>query len=349
MLYNPSMIKSYVMLDTNIWIYCCLASQEKFDHSALVKIKDALDKNSFKLLVPATIEAELSARIKEHLASLKANLNATAKGITQLEPYPFYKKAVLKKIDGLYDAAEENFAKAEKEIKVILSHESTIRLEITGDILAKAYVRTISRKRPHRVSKSKKTEEELNTHKITDIQSDSVIMEEVRSYLNGVENYKLLISSMDTDYLDETGALHSDIRQDFSDVSIYKNIRSLLAAFDIKLSQPKNRDTEEALVRLSSASASTFADSLLAAQKITSGFTDGLKLSAGITQSLTSNLDSLSSAALGISGSIAAMHNLTSITQRIEPLQTDLLKREVRIPEGLSDSGDSFTSTDITV
>jgi hypothetical protein len=245
-------MKDYIFLDTNIWVYCCLASQENFDHSALVKIKKALDNDKFLLLVPQTVEAELNARLDEHLKTLRTKLHEAAGKLLFLDAYPTYRKKIQEELEHLIKEANDNFAKSKKEIDGIFSHKNTVKLKLSGDILVAAHLRCLSRKRPFRITKSKYSEEELAASRITDIQNDAVIVEELKSYLSDTKDYKLYIANWDGDYIDsQTGKLHEDIVGDFLNAELFTDLQQLLKLFKVQVPQ-KEKAAEDALKTLSS-------------------------------------------------------------------------------------------------
>lgn len=243
-------IKNYIFLDTNMWIYCCLDSQENFSHSALVKIYNGLEREGFTLVVPETVEAELFARLDEHLKKLRTTLTEF-KRATRI-PYPTYQKRLENTIDQYVYDANDNFEKSKQEILKIFGHRNTVRLKLDSNIFTAAFLRCLRRKRPYRVEKIKRNlggDEQL---RITETQNDAVIVEELIAYFSKLKDYKLYLGSYDGDYADnQTLSLHQDINENLKNAELYKDLSELLKVVKVNL-RKKTKEEDKILKEASS-------------------------------------------------------------------------------------------------
>lgn len=216
--------QKYIFVDTQIWIYCCLSSQKGEDKKILQTLKRKLDNNEIILILPETVAIEFQRRAKAEIEYFIQVLEKQEKEFS-LSLYPTYEGRIKKHINNIKDEVQNDFKDAKVEVDGIFQHKNTVKTQITATILVEAHKRSLKGLKPYSHSHQGKT------ILASGVQSDCLILEEIRNYLKDKTDYILYFCSNNTkDFADVTdnSKIHTDIKQDFLKVEFYSKLFKLI-------------------------------------------------------------------------------------------------------------------------
>src|SRR4051794_24181372 len=117
----------YLLIDTNIFIQCCLLELEEGDDlDVLKKLHDVLSLGKVKLLLPEIIELEFYASLNEKVEKLKKQIGKHKRSINEdSELDNIVKSDMLAKLSDCLKEREKNTDKVQSEISSIFSDKNT--------------------------------------------------------------------------------------------------------------------------------------------------------------------------------------------------------------------------------
>lgn len=222
----------YVFIDTNVFINCCLTSQNKEDVDVLTILENRISNNSIILLLPELIQAEFYRIIDDRHSRLNQNLDAAEKKMLDIFPdHPrvqgvvntfFQDKKLKKQLAGIKKEISENFDKAKAVVKRIFESKKVFKIPVTNDILLSAYKRGVFGRKPYK--------QIVVDLKGASIQSDCIHFESVKEYIKNKDDIELIICSADkNDYCERDGRVAEDIQSEMKyAVRIYHELHKLL-------------------------------------------------------------------------------------------------------------------------
>jgi len=235
----------YLCVDTSIFVQCSLLQIEGDDINVLKDLWDILERNKVVLLLPEVIELELDKVLRDETASLKQAIGER-KGLIGQKEEGLDKRIIedLKsKMDEVVKERESNSGTVKKEIKRIFSHKSTIKIKLTNDILLESIKSMIAGKKPMKKS-------------IKGIDSDTLIIQSLKTFLSSKDSYELYFCSQNhIDFGDSSPkdvvnssiiAIHPDIGSNFESILYYTNLLTLLnEKFDKKYGPDEIKKAEK--------------------------------------------------------------------------------------------------------
>ncbi len=213
-------MQKYILVDTNIYLFCSLFSEEKEDDELLKSVLAILDSGEAKIILPEIIELEYKRKVRLELRRIKDSLDAAKTVIGEKVSSSQIKKEIKLSIDKASTDRESKIEETEKTVEKIFRHKNTIFLKLDTATFLDAYKRGIMGLKPY------KHEGDFM------VQPDCIVVEATKSFLAGQSDYELLICGADiTDYAtaDKGGVkLHPDIDREFNKVRYYTKLHKLL-------------------------------------------------------------------------------------------------------------------------
>jgi hypothetical protein len=214
--------EKFAVIDTQIWIYCCLGSQKGEDAKVLKTLKENLDTGKLKLILPETIEIEFNRKVEQELKRFRDTCEAARKEFS-LAGFPSHQETIKKRINQIKREVVENFSDIKSTIKDVFNNENTIKTKITPEIMVAAQKRGMKGLKPYSYKNEGKT------IVASGIQSDCLIVEEFADYFKGKSNYELFICSNNSkDFADKNSKLSKDISTHFETAVLYPKLSKFL-------------------------------------------------------------------------------------------------------------------------
>jgi len=141
----------YVFIDTNIFIYCTLLMKRGHNPTALNRLREIIEQNEARLLLPEMVELEYEGQIEHVHQDVRKEINSLAKTIQSVSVPDFLKddKKKLEKItEDMQKTREENKSHAQKEILKIFNHQNVVRIPLNNEILINGIRRVSLGKKP---------------------------------------------------------------------------------------------------------------------------------------------------------------------------------------------------------
>ncbi len=228
----------YLLIDTNVYIQCCLLElEEGDDFNVLKKLHSLLENNQLILLLPEVIELEFNKILEEKTNKLVNKIGEYKKSINKDNDLDSgVIKDLLQKLKECVDERLKNKNNVKQEIKEIFSHKNTLRLPLNSDIITEAYKLFLSGNKPY------------NKDEFGEIQPDCLILETAKDYfLNFLtqNQYEFYFCSLNKgDFTDKSITDNDEliiakaISVNFKHIMYYNNLLKLLNDnFNTKYSQ----------------------------------------------------------------------------------------------------------------
>jgi hypothetical protein len=248
-------MKKYVLIDTNIWIYTCLASDVGQDNKVLVELKKVILNEGIELIVPEVVKLEFERKSK---IEFERFIEQYKKYYSVDLPYKRHKEEITLNIKALQKAISQHFKVSKIEIEKIFKKRTTLQTSISPEVVCSCIRSSISGYKPN------KTNTVDGTYNF--LQPDNILIEEVAEQLKYETNYCLyIISNNFKDFADTTKGneiIHSDIESRFKKVILYNDIFTFLhKEFGTELSREKSFYDDLAKRELEDLSYEEFTDS----------------------------------------------------------------------------------------
>lgn len=223
------MPKKYLLIDTNIFVQCCLLEIEGDDLKVLRELKKLLEANKLFLLLPEVIELEFRRKIEETFSAVSNFIEQHKKKINDDGSVKEkIKKDLCLKLDEYRAEKEKVKEKAKNEIEKLFANKNVIKngLELTPEILVAAYRQYIVGEKPF---SKRDTNGALPT-----LQTDCMIIECVRSFLKTKKDYELYLCTYNKNDFSENSKnlkgleIAKDIAKHFKHIQYYSNLYVLL-------------------------------------------------------------------------------------------------------------------------
>ncbi len=217
--------ENYILIDTNIFIQCCLLELEQGeDLNVLQKLNALLVDDKFKILLPEVVELEFYNQLDRKTKKLKNHIGEYRKSINLDESLDEKVKTdMCESLKGCFDKRKENTEKVKKEIINIFSSNNTIKLRITPDSLVGVVRGSLSGEKPH------------NSGIGLNIQPDVLIVELAKNFLNSKKDYNFYFCSKNINDFAKDSKIDSSkieisdsIKKYFSHLEYYTNLLQLL-------------------------------------------------------------------------------------------------------------------------
>ncbi len=237
--------KKYIVLDSNSIVSFfeegfSLAQQEGVfcaseKITVLRHLLGALNKSQVDLILPEVVILECERKkekIKEDLDTLYCNAIGGVEKASipnkKIAQHPL--KTIKKTMEDLCIREKNKIEIAWKLFEEIRNHRNTHIIELDERILLKAYKRGLIGKRPFKQKIIAIKDSEFNNKPVHEIQSDCVLVESVKLFLEGEENFELYLGTNDSDFYisNEKKALHPDIINDLKVKDSYLTLSDLL-------------------------------------------------------------------------------------------------------------------------
>lgn len=214
----------YLLVDTNVFIQCCLLELEGDDLKVLEQLSSLLDKDKLSLLLPEVVALEFekilqekTERIINQVGEYKAIINKDNKLDLRI------RKDMINGLDQTIKDRKENTTIVKRKIKEIFNHKNTHKLQFNASSFLDAFRAFLANKKPYSKSES------------NSIQPDCLIIEMVSEYLKDKDSYSFFLCSYNKDDFaqnaeskDEDIVIAEDIKEKFSDIKYYINLSKLL-------------------------------------------------------------------------------------------------------------------------
>lgn len=301
----------FILIDTNIFIFCALLTKEGHDFDVISKLTDTLKKDKAKLLLPEIIEIEYFKKLDEIFAQNREAIKSLKKQIKEflLLYLAINKQDILSTFDQVLDKQRKNKILVNDKLRALFTSIDVIHIPLTSDILLNAYKRVLKGIKPF----NRKYPSHL-------LNADCIIIESLLAFLkdNRKINKLLFCSDNYTDFAKKdikTYIIHPDIAKDFQcEISYYRTPHELMAK-EFKVVVDKE-DIKE------------FNDSVKSLYIHMSNFFKGVE-SFKETQQIANNLSNFCS--LWSGANPESMQKLNEIIQNLNrPLTSSLLKQSAQ-------------------
>lgn len=210
----------YLLIDTNIYIQCCLLELEGDDHGVLKKLHSLLEENKLTLLLPEVIQLEFEKNLQEKFEKIKNQIGRYKEAINKDgELDSKVKKDLMSKLTECSDERARNKSEGIQTIKKIFQHKNTQKIKLNSLAMENAYRRFLANKKPY----SKREDGQ--------IQPDCLLVEGVNEYLKDKTDYELFLCSANKDDFsdnpkekDQPIIIARDISANFSNIKYYVNL-----------------------------------------------------------------------------------------------------------------------------
>jgi hypothetical protein len=178
----------YVVVDTNEYLSCAIIEQHGRDATLIEKLRDGIRRADANLLVPNVIELELNRELRDRLAAFEQKVRQVQDKVKKgdlVRDFTDVERERLSKLMGTYIATRsQNARQVSTLLDSLFSSDRAVRIQTTGDVLARAYERGLQGRKPF-------TWERENPQPLN---ADCVIIETVRAYLQVLETRGATIS-----------------------------------------------------------------------------------------------------------------------------------------------------------
>lgn len=217
--------RPYILIDTNIFIQCCLLELEKGDDlSVLEKLNTLLQEDKLYILLPEVVELEFHSRLNKKIESMKRYIADYKKQIgkdSNLDER--VKSDMIEKIGECLEERERNTEIVKTEIEKVFKSSNTIRLSITPEDIVNAFRCSLREDKP------------FNSSLGINIQSDVLIVEAAKKYFSNREKYSFYICSNNkadfAEVIEKEGkkvSIATEIKKEFDHIEYYPNLLQLL-------------------------------------------------------------------------------------------------------------------------
>lgn len=301
----------YILIDTNIYIYCALLTKEGHDVDVIVKLIDMLNQGKAKLLLPEVIEIEYFRKLDEILTKYIEVIKSIKKQIKEffLLNFAINKQDILSNFDQVLEKQRKNKILVNDKLQALFTSINVIHIPLTTDILLNAYKRALKGIKPF---DRKYPSHLLNT--------DCIIIESLISFFKdkNKNDQFLFCSDNYTDFANKekkTYIIHPDIAKDFICKTSYYRTPHELIAKEFKVVVDK-KEVEE------------YDDTVKSLNINMSDFLKGVE-SLRETQQIAENLSNFYS--LWSGANPESMQKLNEIIQNLNrPLTSSLLKQSAQ-------------------
>jgi hypothetical protein len=229
----------YLLIDTCSWIDNVVLIRSGEDEKVLEILEDKIKKKELILILPETVEIEFNRRVHQDLKAFKGYAYKAKNAVESEHLDKQYTKAVSQQIDGITEEIERQFQKNEKTVLKIFSHPNIIHTKITPEVLVDAQKRGMMGLAPYKYQFEDK---EKKTIYHCGVQSDCLIIEEIKSLLVNEKNYELYICSGNyNNFADKenNSKIHPEIAREFESCKYFAKLSTLLNHFKANIDEKK--------------------------------------------------------------------------------------------------------------
>ena len=149
----------YLFIDTNNFVACALLIKPNHSPTTIKKLKELLDKNEIKLILPEIVEIEFLRvvdyellKIERLVKSFKKNVIDFGKAINEnLASFlGTNKKNFIKSINSIYEKRQISSKLGKNIIKSLFEEKNTIKIPLTHEIFTNAFKRALGGKKPYK-------------------------------------------------------------------------------------------------------------------------------------------------------------------------------------------------------
>ena len=217
----------YLALDTNIYLDMVVSRNPSHKPEAYNQMKRLLDYGEIKLVVPSIVRREVERHINSEIEKIYAHLKVVKKNVESLywinnidemkiyrEKLPNASRAI-NELKNLFETNKEKYILDAIQIfENLFSHKNAIFLDETADILFKAQLRQLHKKRPFH-----------NNDQEKDSLADAVIIESLIEYTNNSllkyeHMYFITRNTKDFSVKGENDKLHPEIQESISSLNL---------------------------------------------------------------------------------------------------------------------------------
>lgn len=214
----------YLLIDTNVYIQCCLLELEGDDHEVLKKLESLLNQDKLILLLPEVVELELDKALEDKFAEIKNQIGIYKEAINKDAKLDSrVKKDLIAKLTQCSEEREKNTREVKYTVKKIFQHKNTKKIKISAMAMENAYRMFLADKKPY-------SREEGGQ-----IQPDCLIIEAAKEFLQSEIEYEfMLCSSNKRDFADNPNEkdkkiiVAKDINSSFKNISYYVTLYQCL-------------------------------------------------------------------------------------------------------------------------
>lgn len=252
-------MKTYLCIDTNIFIQCCLLQIEGDDINALKSLKEVLDADSVTLLLPEVVQIEFEKKLPKTIIDLEAQMALMKEYIARNSGMG--KKVIhelCQKMDSIVENRKDNTDNVRNEISEIFSHKNTKKIPLTSKIILEATRHVLMAKKP-------------SNDQNWVINADVLLINSVKDYLKKETDYNLyFVSSNYKDFsnsekdssTDTVLLIHNDIGKMFHHIEYYRLLLKLLTDKFGKTYTSEDITKEEQKFKITESQTSTTSDLL---------------------------------------------------------------------------------------
>ena len=207
---------NYLVLDTNIYINLYLRRAETVTAPCLDGLSKLLETDQIKIVLPEIIKIEFKRIIEPTFKKSQEFLKEVKNNIDKIIlPHDIPDKLRQETKNNLMEILSKfkdiNIQEQIKPILDIMKHKNTVLVEITDDLILKAYRRVLEKKAPAH-NRNKKSE------------ADCLIVESMISYFSGINDKEKIffITNNKSDFAikDKPEEVHPDLQRSFIDLGI---------------------------------------------------------------------------------------------------------------------------------
>lgn len=218
----------FILIDTNIYIYCALLMKERHDLDVIVKLTDLLKRGKAKLLLPEVIEIEYFRKQDEIINQIKEAIKSLKNQITEIK-FPSYlstdKQDILRKFDQVIEKRERNKSMVSDKLRTLFESENITHIPLTSDILLNAYKRALKGNKPFN-----------NKNPTHLLNADYVIIESLLTFFDNVKRKDNLLFCSDNimdfatfDKEKNVHIIHPEIAKDFQcEIILHRSLHELI-------------------------------------------------------------------------------------------------------------------------
>src|SRR4051794_36194330 len=81
----PEQVRPHIAIDTNILVYCALATQDKHDLGLIEKLREALKTDKARLLVPEIVQLEYERKQREEMKSCNEQAQRVKQAVDKID------------------------------------------------------------------------------------------------------------------------------------------------------------------------------------------------------------------------------------------------------------------------
>ncbi|MHB1135639.1 MAG: hypothetical protein ACYC1X_02455 [Coriobacteriia bacterium] len=138
----------YILLDTNIYVYCALASIERHKSELLHSLCDLLDREGNALIVPEIVELEFPRVLERERDRYESTVSGALTDLEQLALSDRDKQTLKSARDKITKLRRESIQDGKETFTDLVKHKSTIRLPMTPDVMVAAARLSVSGTKP---------------------------------------------------------------------------------------------------------------------------------------------------------------------------------------------------------